>query len=191
MQRLESRQMRQRINPAAEVQAHMLRDDGTFPNNPSLPIILYRRVCKLPNNGHAATILERVFAANGWCHSWRNGIYNFQHYHSTAHEVLGCFSGQAQTQLGGPHGVLFTLRRGDVLVLPAGTAHKRTRASSDFTVVGCYPDGQHYDMKYGRAGERPSADENIARVPLPPADPIFGASGPLIEHWHTAQAQSG
>jgi len=35
----------------------------------------------------------------------------------------------------------------------------------------------------GRAGERPQADANIARVPLPAGDPVFGRAGPLREQW--------
>ena len=44
--------------------------------------------------------------------------------------------------------------------------------------------GKTYDMNFGKEGERPRVDENIARVSLPPTDPVFGEDGPLTEYWH-------
>jgi uncharacterized protein YjlB len=38
-------------------------------------------------------------------------------------------------------------------------------------------------MNTGRPDERPAADERIARVPLPAADPVFGKTGPLMALW--------
>jgi uncharacterized protein YjlB len=35
----------------------------------------------------------------------------------------------------------------------------------------------------GHKGERPAADERIARVPLPAEDPLDGKQGPLVTHW--------
>ena len=32
-------------------------------------------------------------------------------------------------------------------------------------------------------GERPDADRNIERIPLPSQDPVYGEQGPLVEHW--------
>jgi uncharacterized protein YjlB len=79
--------------------------------------------------------------------------------------------------------VVLSVSAGDVVVIPAGVAHKNLGASRDFRVVGAYPLGQRWDMCYGEPGERPRADENIARVALPGADPVYGTTGPLIEHW--------
>ena len=47
-----------------------------------------------------------------------------------------------------------------------------------------YPDGQNRDMNYGEDSERPQADRNIAGVPLPEMDPVFGANGPLLKQCH-------
>jgi uncharacterized protein YjlB len=167
---------------AAEVAAHLLPDDGTFPNNERLPLLVYAGALRLPAREPAATI-EALFQANRWGGSWRNGVYGFQHYHSRAHEVLGIYSGTAKLQLGGEDGLVFTVGTGDVAILPAGTAHKNLAASTDFCCVGAYPPGQYPDMNYGRPGERPRADNNIARVALPPADPVYGDQGPLVEQW--------
>lgn len=167
---------------AAQVAAHLLPDDGTFPNNERLPLLVYVGALHLPARDPAATI-EALFQANHWGGSWRNGVYGFQHYHSRAHEVLGIFSGTAKLQLGGEGGVVVTVGAGDVAILPAGTAHKNLGSSPDFRCVGAYPPGQYPDMNYGRSGERPGADNSIARVALPPADPVYGDQGPLVEQW--------
>jgi uncharacterized protein YjlB len=127
--------------------------------------------------------VEDLFESNGWNRCWRNGIYGFHHYHSTAHEVLGVYRGFAKVQLGGDNGVEQTVRCGDVVVIPAGVAHKNLGDSDNFRVVGAYPSGQSPDMCHGKSGERPQADGNIARVSLPPMDPVYGISGPLMGQW--------
>jgi uncharacterized protein YjlB len=161
-----------------------LADDGTYPNNARLPVLLYKGALRLPGGSDAAaSTIEQVFEENGWCDGWRNGIYDFHHYHSTAHEVLGCYGGSARAQLGGPKGPEVHIERGDVLVLPAGVSHKKLQSSTDFRVVGAYAGGRSYDMNQGKSGERPRADANIANVPLPQADPVYGTGGPLHHHW--------
>ena len=102
-----------------------------------------------------------------------------------AHEVLAICRGKAKVQLGGENGIILSVSPGDVIIIPAGVAHKNLGASRDFLVVGAYPPGQSWDMNYGEAGERPDADQNISRVPRPKTDPVFGRRGPLIDHWLT------
>jgi len=165
-----------------EVLVHALKDDGIYPNNERLPLLAYQGALKLPEHD-PARVFEALFGANQWGGSWRNGVYGLHHYHSTAHEVLGVYSGTAQVQFGGEHGVVLSVSAGDVVVIPVGVAHKNLGASEDFRVVGAYPSGQRWDLCYGEAGERPGADQNIARVPLPKADPVYGTDGPLIEYW--------
>jgi uncharacterized protein YjlB len=157
---------------------HQFADDGVFPNS-RLPVVIYRGV-------FAATstpAFEELFAAHGWSSAWRNGLYSVHHYHSTAHEVLGIFQGWVSARLGGPRGQLVRLNRGDVLVIPAGVAHKNEGASADFRVVGAYPDGTGPDMQYGRPGERPATDRKIAAVPSPGADPVHGRDGAIARLW--------
>jgi uncharacterized protein YjlB len=129
-------------------------------------------------------VLESLFASNIWENSWRNGIYSFHHYHSTSHEVLGIYAGSAQVQLGGDSGLKLDVRAGDVLVIPAGVAHRNLGSSPDFGVVGAYPEGREWDMNYGRRGERPAADRNIDQVPTPSTDPLYGSTGPLLVEWN-------
>jgi len=167
---------------ASDIIKYNLQDDGTFPNNAKLPLLVYPEAGSLAASDTASTY-EALFGQNGWSGSWRNGIYSFHHYHSTAHEVLGVYGGQAKVQVGGDEGVLLSMNPGDVIIIPAGGAHKNIGSSGDFGVVGAYPAGQRWDMNYGKAGERPQADENIAQVPLPEQDPVYGAEGPLLDHW--------
>jgi uncharacterized protein YjlB len=169
--------------PHVEPECHRLEPSEPFPNNPRLPVLLYRSVLRLPAHGDAALPIERRFERNDWTGGWRNGVYNYHHYHSTAHEVLGCYAGRASVQLGGPQGIVLEFARGDVLVLPAGTAHKGLESSHDFSVVGAYPRGVAYDMRRGRPEERADAERAIARVPMPRQDPVLGADGPLTRHW--------
>ena len=149
----------------------MFADDGTFPNS-RLPVLIYRAVLATPN----AAAFEEMFEANGWSSAWRNGLFSVHHYHSTAHEVLGIYEGRVNARLGGGGGggKLVTLVAGDVVVIPAGVAHKNDGASADFRVVGAYPIGTSPDMQYGKPGERPATDRNIARVGIPPGDPVRG-----------------
>jgi uncharacterized protein YjlB len=163
----------------------VLADDGTFPNS-SLPLVVFRGAFALASED-PARMMERAFSANGWGGGWRNGIYGFHHYHSSAHEVLGVYQGSARVQLGGERGIVVGIAVGDVVIIPAGVAHRNLGASLDFAVVGAYPDGQRVDMNYGKAGERPGADKRIAKVALPRKDPVHGAAGPLLTLWRGAR----
>lgn len=165
-----------------QYRSFVFEDDGIYPNNTRLALIVLQQVFKAAPDINPETI-ETVFNKNGWDSAWRNGLYAFHHYHSTAHEALGIYSGWVKAQLGGPGGETLTARAGDVIIIPAGVAHKNLDQSPDFSVVGAYPRGQAWDMMYGKPGERPWADEAIREVPLPTADPVFGKKGPLMQEW--------
>lgn len=169
-------------NNNAETVVLQLARNGYFPNNSNLPAVVYKMVFNFEDSDAAAEI-ENVFSENKWGGSWRNGIYTFHHFHSTAHEALGVYSGWAEVQMGGPEYEPFTVNKGDLIVLPAGTAHKLLRSGEGFGVVGAYPDNQSWDMKYGKENEFESALENISKVPLPKYDPVFGESGKIFELW--------
>jgi uncharacterized protein YjlB len=166
---------------APAIETYRFADDGIVPNNAALPLVVYRGA--LGESGDRAAACERMFAQHGWGGSWRNGIYGHHHYHSTAHEVLGIARGHARVRLGGESGQTVELNAGDVVVIPAGIAHKREAASDDLLVIGAYPRGQHPDMCRGQSGERNRALLNIAAVALPEADPVTGRADPLLEYW--------
>lgn len=166
----------------------ILTDDGIFPNNGMLPLLLYRRVFREGETD--APYFMKLFSEHGWGGAWRNGIYGVHHYHSTAHEVLGIFAGWASVRLGGERGITVKLETGDVVVIPAGVAHKLENSGGSLGVVGAYPAGQQWDMQYGKPGERSGTDRAIAQVPLPAADPVYGPQGPLIDLWTDKQEQN-
>ena len=152
--------------------------DGAFPNS-RLAVLVYHDV----EEAGGASACQELFARNGWLGAWLDGIFSFHHFHSTTHEVLGVVDGNASVILGGPGGRRFEIRRGDVLVLPAGTGHFNAGSSPDFVVVGAYPDAMLWDLRRGDPAELDEALANIEAVPLPAADPVAGADGPLTEIW--------
>ena len=115
--------------------------------------------------------------------SWRNGIYDYVHYHSGTHEVLGIARGHARVRFGGNSGKVVELQAGDVAILPAGTGHQSLNASKDLLVVGAYPRGGKYDECRGSRQEHERALKSIPKVPLPAEDPVYGADGPLMKAW--------
>jgi uncharacterized protein YjlB len=171
-----------------EPEQFSFKDDGTFPNG-VLPALLYRQAFR-SDGDDGASVVEECFAENDWTNSWRNGVYSFAHYHSTTHEALGVYCGAATLRLGGEHGKNVEVHAGDVIVIPAGVAHQKIRASEDFAVVGAYPDGREWDLLRGRPGERPGADHDIAALPIPDNDPIYGPEGPLRQIWKRTGAIS-
>ncbi len=155
-------------------------DDGTFPNS-RLPLLFYAEAVERAEA--SAERMEALFTAGGWPPAWRASVFTYHHYHSTAHEALGCAQGWASIMLGGPTGRVLEVRRGDVIVIPAGVAHRRLGSGDGFMMVGAYPPGQDWDLLRGEPGERPGADRHIAAVPMPSTDPVAGAGGPLMQHW--------
>ena len=127
--------------------------------------------------------IDQLLKKNKWVNAWQDAILDYHHYHSTAHEVLVVTNGAARLQFGGPDGHTSSVAPGDVIIIPAGVAHKCLEHDNDFKVIGAYPEGQDYDMMEGKAGELPEAEKRIMSVPFPVADPIFGTDGPLISNW--------
>ncbi|PWB60664.1 MAG: hypothetical protein C3F17_14200 [Bradyrhizobiaceae bacterium] len=168
---------------AIQPETFLLADDGSIPNNPSLPLLVYRGGIDLAGTPDPAEVIEAAFRRNGWGDMWRNGIYPFVHYHSMIHEVLGMARGGARVRFGGEQGVELDLRSGDVAVLPAGTGHQNLWATPDLLVVGAYPPEGRLDLCRGSRAEHARALKSIPRVPVPESDPVFGADGPLVTLW--------
>ena len=170
-----------------DVQAFHFTDDGETPNNPRLPLLVYRRALSLDGECDPAVPFERVFAAHGWADGWRNGIYPFLHFHTAAHEVLGIARGRATVEFGGVKGRTLDVEAGDVVVLPAGTGHRRVAASGDLLVVGAYPRNGSFDQKRPGQVSHEKAVAAIAEVPLPEMDPVQGRTGPLLTLWKSSK----
>jgi len=158
------------------------RDDGTIPNN-RLPLILYRSPLRFAEGADPAAAIEDLFEANGWGDSWRNGIYDYVHYHSRIHEVMGVARGRAQVRFGGNSGRVLNVKAGDVAILPAGTGHQCLKASKDFLVVGAYPPSGTYDECRGTKAEHERAMKTIPKVARPKKDPVYGRAGALRDLW--------
>ena len=157
-----------------QVVAHLLAAGGEIPNHPRWPLLIYPSVLATPT----PEAFEDLFSANQWPAAWRNGVFPFHHFHSTAHEALGVYSGEVTVQFGGSNGITVTAKPGDVIVLPAGTGHKKISSRGNLGIVGAYPAGQQADTC--RPGE---SYRDIGCVPLPAADPVHGSGGPLFRHW--------
>lgn len=157
-------------------------DDGETPNNPALPLLVYRGVVAR-NSADPAVPFEQAFTSHDWRRSWRNGIYDFLHFHTRTHEVLGIARGRARVQFGGAAGRELDVEAGDVVVLPAGTGHRRVSASADLLVVGAYPDNSGFDQKRPGEIDHASAVAAIAAVLMPGEDPVHGRDGPLVRMW--------
>lgn len=153
---------------------------GSIPNNPRFPALVYQQAFP-PDQADLAATMEQRFADNGWPPAWRNGIYDFHHYHSKGHEVLGIAKGSAALALGGDGGRELVVHAGDVVLLPVGTGHRRLSAGSDFLVVGAYPPGQSGDIL--RDPPTVEARTAISRLARPPTDPVSGRDGPMVKHW--------
>lgn len=158
-----------------KIREYYFKDDGIFPNS-KLPVLHYLKVLHLPFLFPASHV-KHLFRKHGWSNNWRNGIYTYHHYHSVTHEAFGVIKGKTTLLLGGDHGEEVTIEAGDVIIIPAGVAHKNMGKQDDVICIGGYPGGRDFDMNYGRPGERPRTDHNIKRLPIPATDPVYGSGG--------------
>jgi uncharacterized protein YjlB len=169
------------VSADAKPIAIVFEDDGLVPNN-KMPFLVYKAAVDV-NNDHPEETIEKLFGANGWGAMWRNGVYNFPHYHGTVHEALGVARGKARVRFGGEHGKELEISAGDVAVLPAGTGHQCIFSSRDFCVIGAYPPGPPMDLQRPTPENHANALKTIPQVKVPKTDPVLGADGPLVKLW--------
>jgi uncharacterized protein YjlB len=164
-------------NMETQVKSFFLNDAGDIPNNPDLPVIVYQGAFE------DRLDMDAQFEQHNWTGTWTGDVYDYHHYHTNTHEVLGVKTGQATVLIGGDSGERLELKAGDVVVLPAGTGHKKIESSEDFAVVGAYPNGSTPDLKQKDPGVRAQAISQIKNVPVPATDPVYGENGPLLDKW--------
>ena len=165
-----------------DVGEYRFEDDGSIPNNPTLPLLVYPQA--LEGSELDPSRCEELLSENGWGGSWVDGVFPYHHYHSTSHEVLCVVGGSARIAFGGPQGEIIEVSAGDAVVIPAGVGHCNRGSDGGFSVIGAYPRGQeNYDLRTGEEDERPEVLETISNVALPESDPLFGEEGPLSRSW--------
>lgn len=137
-----------------EVKTYHLPPTPLIPNSPQ-PLLHYPNLLNTAD-AISAPHVHDTFAANGWRTQWifRYGATQRSHYHSAAHECMAVLSGSATIRFGvadtlddlaaNTHGdarerggLELQANKGDVFILPAGTAHKTfdTRPAAEFALL--------------------------------------------------------
>lgn len=180
----------ERINTNPHIISIELQKNQHFPNS-KYPVLIYKQALQLPKQKNRASVIaQQIFNRNGWSNSWRNGVYNFHHYHSSTHECMAITMGKVHIIVGGPKGKKVELLQNDVIILPAGVGHRCISSSEDFVCVGAYPQGKDYDINYGTELELKKAMKNIHNLSVPAKDPIFGKHGFLKTFWQEKKVGS-
>jgi hypothetical protein len=78
--------------------------------NSKLPVLVFRGALSLTTPAKARRFRE-AFTRNGWAGIWTDTIYDYTHFHSNAHEVLGIAEGKVTIILGGAEGRRFRLKK--------------------------------------------------------------------------------
>ena len=167
------------------------KPNGRVPNS-RYPVLIHRAGVTAPAAADLPDVMEETFRRHDWLNNWRElGVYDYYHFHSTTHEVLGMARGRITLQLGGEGGTVVELTAGDVLVLPAGTSHTRLAHSADSHMIGGYPDGRDWDLirdEHVTEAESRAAVKLIGSLPIPARDPVTGAAMTL---WRDAPRTYG
>lgn len=170
------------------VERHHVPAHGRLPNSDATgkPLLLYRAAFG-PADKVTPAAVEAHLEARGRAvrPQWRYGMYPTTHFHSTAHEVLAVTRGRARLCFGGERNggrVEVEVGVGDVLVVPAGVAHRLLEdlGGGAFEMVGSYPPGAQWDMCYGREGEEDKV-EGIGALGWFERDPVYGEEGPVLK----------
>ncbi|KAM0513035.1 hypothetical protein ACHAPE_008242 [Trichoderma viride] len=167
------------------ISKHQIPAHNLIPNSSlhSKPLIIYHSAF-VPADASADRIESHVCKIGVVTPQWRYTMYDTTHFHSTTHEVLCVTAGRARLCFGGEHNpgrVESVVGRGDVIVVPAGVGHRLLddMDGDHFLMVGCYPNGDNWDMCYGSQDEK-SKISNIKNLPWFSKDPIYGDQGPVL-----------
>jgi uncharacterized protein YjlB len=168
------------------VSRHLIPARNLTPNTSlqNKPLLIYRSAFPDSPSTTASTFESHFRSVGVVTPQWRYTMYTTSHFHSTTHEVLGIANGKARLCFGGeenPGKVETVVSRGDVLVIPAGVAHKLLEdLEGGFEMVGCYPPEKQWDMCYGKKGEEGKV-EGIKNMGWFERDPVYGEKGPVLD----------
>jgi len=166
------------------VSKHLIPGHNLVPNTSiqNKPLLIYHSC--FPSTSSPSQIETHLRSVGVVTPQWRYTMYSTSHFHSTTHEVLVIASGAAKICLGGednPGRVEPTVRKGDVIIMPAGVGHRLLEeVESPFLMVGSYPPGKEWDMCYGKAGEETKV-KGIATLGWFERDPVYGEKGPALD----------
>ncbi|MBO0902974.1 cupin domain-containing protein [Jiella sonneratiae] len=163
-----------------KIEARRFAPTPTIPNG-NLPLLVMAGAIA-PAEATPEAVMRR-FESNGWQGTWLYTVFDYWHYHVEGHEVLACVSGKATVGFGGEGGAEVAMRPGDVVIIPAGVAHKRLSGGSDFQVVGAYPPGQNGAITRAGAMAVGEAARRIGGLALPKTDPVSGEAPGAIAAW--------
>jgi uncharacterized protein YjlB len=161
-----------------------LPDHCRFPNASSgLPVVFYRPF-DTDKTALDASAIEALVSQHGFKPQWRYPMFDFDHFHSTTHELLVPFRGRATLVLGGTESI--DVKAGDVILLPAGVAHRAEKTEGEFYMVGSYPSGaKQWDTC--RGGEE-GVEDRIKKLQTGGVnmDPVYGLEkdAPVMRAWN-------
>lgn len=165
------------------VSRHLIPAYNLVPNTSiqQKPLLIYHAA--LPSSD-ASAIESHLQSIGVVDPAWRYTMYSTSHFHSTSHEVLCVTSGKAKLCFGhedNPERVELVVEKGDVIVVPAGVAHRLLEdLAGGFEIVGSYPKGKSWDMCYGKKGEEEKV-KCIKELGWFRMDPIYGEEGPVLD----------
>ena len=156
-------------------------DDGLVPNN-ILPLVIYKRAIELAG-GDPARAIDELFRANGWDQRWRDGIFDYQHYHATCTRRS---ASRAATRW--CCSAASTARRSSSTPATSRSCPPAPATSASSPAMISAWSAPTRPAKPWRSLARPRrtyrrAMETIPLVLPPPSDPVFGQDGPLLRLW--------
>ncbi|CZT23541.1 uncharacterized protein RCC_09255 [Ramularia collo-cygni] len=161
---------------------HQIPAHGSIPNTSiqHKPLLLYKSL--FPDNTSASQIESHLSSIGVVQPQWRYTMYDFSHFHSTSHEVLGISHGRARLCFGhedNPDRVVEEVCKGDVIVIPAGVSHCLLEdLEGGFQMVGCYPKGYNWDVCEAGDDRKVQMIESLEWFEK---DPVYGNEGPVLE----------
>ena len=167
-----------------QVLSHQIPAHGLTPNTSiqNKPLLIYKNA--FSSSTSPSQIESHLSSVGEVTPQWRYTMYSTSHFHSTSHEVLCIANGKAKLCFGheeNPSKVEEVVSKGDVVVVPAGVAHRLLEdLEGGFEMVGSYPVGCNWDMCYGKRGEEAKV-EKIRTLNWFKKDPVYGDEGPVLE----------